>query len=130
VGIGNNCLFQADTEIGNNVLIASNIAFINKDEHRYDIIGKTIWDSGKGHKFNIVIEGDSWIGHGAIIMSPVRIGQGAIVAAGSVVNSNVPRYSIVGGNPARILKMRFTPEQITEHERIMAIKGNKFYVRE
>ncbi|MDD3248800.1 MAG: hypothetical protein PHF23_00290 [Smithellaceae bacterium] len=128
VGIGNNCLFQADTDIGNHVLIAYNVAFVNKDEHRYDIVGKTIWDSGVGHKFNIIIEDDVWIGHGAIIMSPVCIGRGAIVAAGSVVNIDVPRYAIVGGNPAKILKMRFTPEQIKEHEKIITMNRKKVYV--
>lgn len=123
VGIGNNCLFQADTEIGSHALIAYNVGFLNSDDHRYDIVGETIWDSGRGDKYKIVVEDDVWIGHGAIILSPALIGRGAIIAAGSVVNCDVPRYAIVGGNPAKILKMRFSPGQIIEHEEKMVLKG-------
>lgn len=123
VGIGHGCLFLANTEVGSNVMIASSVAFLNSDDHRYDIVGKAMWDSGRGDKYKIVVEDDVWIGHGAIVLSPARIGRGAIVAAGSVVTKDVPRYAIVGGNPAKVIKMRFTPEQIQEHERILAEKG-------
>lgn len=119
VGIGYRCVFQADTEIGNDVLIASHCAFINVDDHRIDVLGEKIWDSGRGDKYSIVIEDDVWIGHGAIIMTPSRIGRGAVVAAGSLVTHNVPRYAVVGGVPAQILRMRFSPEQIIEHERLL-----------
>lgn len=119
VGIGRGCLFQADITIGNNVLIACNVAFLNKDDHRYDLIGQTMWDSGRGDKYDIVVSDDVWIGHGAIILSPVRIGRGAIVASGSVVVKDVPAYAIIGGNPARVIKMRFTSEQIEEHEQFL-----------
>jgi len=120
VGIGRRCLFLADTEIGSKVLIASSVAFINRDDHNYDIVGKTIWDSGRGDRFKIVVEDDVWIGHGCIILSGVRIGRGSIVAAGSIVLKDVDPYSIVAGSPARLIKMRFSPEQIHEHERILS----------
>jgi acetyltransferase-like isoleucine patch superfamily enzyme len=120
VGIGHYCLFQADTTIGNYVLIASHVGFLNSDDHRFDIVGKTIWNSDRGDKYEIVIEDDVWIGHGAIILAPVRIGRGSIIAAGSVVNKDVPRYTIVGGVPAKMLKMRFTIEEIKEHERLLS----------
>jgi acetyltransferase-like isoleucine patch superfamily enzyme len=123
VGIGVRCIFLCDLEIGNKVLIASDVAFVNSDDHRYDIVGKTIWDSGRGDRYNIVVEEDVWIGHGSIILTPARIGRGSIVAAGSVVNHDVPRYAIVAGVPAQVVKMRFTPEQIVEHEGILAQKG-------
>jgi acetyltransferase-like isoleucine patch superfamily enzyme len=124
VGIGVRCIFLCDLEIGNKVLIASDVAFINSDDHRYDIVGETIWDSGRGDKFNIVVEDDVWIGHGSIILTPARIGQGSIIAAGSIVNQDVPRYAIVAGVPAKVVKMRFTQEQIAEHEAILAQKGS------
>ncbi len=123
VGIGHNGVFLADVEIGNKVLIASNVAFLNSMEHRCEIIGKMIWDSGQGATQKIVVEDDVWIGHAAILLSPLRIGRGAIVAAGSVVTADVPSYAIVGGVPARTLKMRFTAEQILEHERILVERG-------
>jgi acetyltransferase-like isoleucine patch superfamily enzyme len=119
VGIGFNCIFQSDINIGNNVLIASSCAFVNRDDHNYNIVGKTIWESGRGDKHKINIEDDIWIGHGVIIITPARIGCGSIVAAGAVVTSDVPPYSIVGGNPAKIIKMRFNSEEIAEHEKIL-----------
>ena len=56
-------------------------------------------------------------------MSPADIGRGSIVAAGSVVKGRVEPYSIVAGVPARTVRMRFTPEQIREHERLLAVAG-------
>ena len=120
VGIGNDCLFQVDTEIGNWVLIASNVAFLKSSEHRFDIIGMPIWASGDGAAGHIVVCDDVWIGHGAIILAPVRIGRGAIVAAGSVVTRDVPPYAIVAGNPAKLIKMRFSSLDSETHERMMA----------
>lgn len=123
VGIGPNCFFLADTEIGNFVLIAPCAAFLNSDDHRFDIAGKEMWNSGRGDKHMVVVEDDVWIGHGAIILSPSRIGRGAVVAAGSIVVKDVPRYAVVGGNPARVLKMRFTAEQIAVHERMLGYES-------
>ena len=59
---------------------------------------------------NVVIGSDVWLCSNTIILSGVTVGHGAIVAAGSVVTSDVEPYSIVGGNPARHLKWRFSPE--------------------
>jgi acetyltransferase-like isoleucine patch superfamily enzyme len=52
-------------------------------------------------------------------MSGVKIGKGSVVAAGSVVTKDVKPYSIVGGNPARFIKYRFSEEEIERHERLM-----------
>ncbi len=124
VGIGHGCIFLADTEIGSEVLIACNVAFLNSDDHRYDVVGRTMWHSGRGDRYKIVVEDDVWIGHGASLLAPVRVGRGAIVAAGSVVVADVPRYAVVGGNPAKIIKMRFTPEQIEVHERLLSLNSH------
>jgi len=121
VGIGHCCLFQADTIIGNYVMIASYVGFLNSDDHRYDIVGKAMWNSGRGDKYIIIIEDDVWIGHGAIILSPVKIGRGSIIASGSVVTKDVPEYSIVAGVPAKVIKMRFSQEEIRAHECILGI---------
>jgi acetyltransferase-like isoleucine patch superfamily enzyme len=61
-----------------------------------------------------VVGHDVWIGHGATIMPGVHIGSGAIVAAASVVVRDVPPYAIVGGNPAGIIRMRYSIETINE----------------
>ena len=63
-------------------------------------------------KGDVIIGNDLWLGTGSTILSGVRIGNGSIVAAGSVVSKNVPDYALIGGVPARIIRYRFTEEQI------------------
>lgn len=64
------------------------------------------------YKGDTIVGNDVWIGYESIIMPGVTIGNGAIIAAKSVVVKDVPPYSIVGGNPARIIKQRFSDETI------------------
>ncbi|MCZ4058018.1 CatB-related O-acetyltransferase [Pantoea sp. LMR881] len=61
---------------------------------------------------DVEIGNDVWIGYRAVIMSGVKIGSGAIIAANSVVNKDVPPYAIVGGTPAKIIRYRHADEQI------------------
>lgn len=70
------------------------------------------------YKGDTAIGNDVWIGYDALIMPGVRIGNGAIVAAGSVVVSDVPAYTIVGGNPAEPIKQRYPSETINILETI------------
>lgn len=63
-------------------------------------------------KGDTVIGNDVWIGYDSLIMPGVKIGDGAIVAARSVVTADVPPYAIVGGNPARVLRQRFDNDQV------------------
>lgn len=77
---------------------------------------------GKGHpstKGDVVIGNDVWLGVNTTIMSGITIGDGAVIAANSHVVKNVEPYSIVGGNPAKFIKYRFSPEQI---EKLLEIK--------
>jgi virginiamycin A acetyltransferase len=66
------------------------------------------------HKGDTIIENDVWLGYEAVIMPGVRVGNGAIVAAKAVVTRDVPDYAIVAGNPAQVMKMRFTAEEIEQ----------------
>jgi acetyltransferase-like isoleucine patch superfamily enzyme len=119
VGIGFNCFFISKCNVGSNVLIASNCHFVNRFDHRYDVIGKSMWASGRGVSGEIVVHDDVWIGESAVILAPVIIGRGSIVAAGAVVTRDVPPYTIVAGNPARVIKTRFTNSEVLEHEKLL-----------
>jgi acetyltransferase-like isoleucine patch superfamily enzyme len=115
VQFGTDCFVQCDLSVGDDVLIASRVAFIGRDDHRFDVVGSTIWDSPRGDTHRTVVHDDVWIGHGAIIVAGVEIGEGSIVAAGSVVVKDVPPYSIVGGNPAKVIRQRFGAAELEEH---------------
>ena len=69
-------------------------------------------DSELSFKGDTIVGNDVWIGYDSVIMPGVKIGDGAIVAAKSIVVNNVPPYTIVGGNPAKIIRQRFTDEII------------------
>lgn len=97
-------------------------------DHRIDLIGKHIYEIGEDEKLpendkDVIIEDGVWCGCNVTILKGCHIGKGAVVAAGSVVTKDVPPYAIVGGNPAKVIKFRFTEEQIKEHERILKERG-------
>jgi acetyltransferase-like isoleucine patch superfamily enzyme len=69
---------------------------------------------------NCIIEDDVWVGHNAIILPSVgNIGRGAIIAAGAVVTKDVPRYAVIAGNPAKVIKYRFNEETIEKIEKTL-----------
>jgi virginiamycin A acetyltransferase len=70
------------------------------------------------YRGDTVVGNDVWIGQDAVIMPGVRIGDGAIVAARSVVTSDVPAYAVVGGNPAGLIRMRYPEADIARLRRI------------
>jgi virginiamycin A acetyltransferase len=69
-------------------------------------------------KGDIIIKNDVWIGVNCTILDGITIGNGAVIGAGSVVTKDVPPYAIVGGNPAKVIKYRFTKDIIDEIENI------------
>jgi tetrahydrodipicolinate N-succinyltransferase len=69
-------------------------------------------------KGDIVIGNDVWIGSGVKILSGVNIGDGAVVGANSLVTKDIPKYAIYGGNPAKLIRMRFSDETIKIFEEI------------
>ncbi|KAA3437207.1 acyltransferase [Rufibacter hautae] len=88
--------------IGNHVIIAQHVV-ISGLNHGYEKVGIPIKDQ-PCTVGEIIVEDECWIGANAVITAGVRIGKHSVVAAGSVVTKDVPPYSVVGGNPAKILK--------------------------
>jgi len=114
---------DAPLTIGRKVIFGPRPTIITGD-HRIDIVGKYIIDVTVNEKLPendapVVIEDDVWCGANVTILKGVTIGRGSVVAAGAVVTQSFPPYSIIGGVPAKLIKMRFTEEQIREHERLL-----------
>ncbi len=126
--IGKFSQIECDAEIGNNVIFANHVGLIGRYDHSYQQIGvptrlaSQIRDKDYnwvGLNEKIIIEDDVWVGFGAIILSGVKIGQGSIIAAGSVVTSDVLAFSIYGGVPAKKIKNRFENDlDLQEHIRL------------
>jgi acetyltransferase-like isoleucine patch superfamily enzyme len=123
---------HAKLTVGNFCSIADNLNVYLGGNHRTDWvttypfghIHQNIFNSfnGTGHpttKGHVIIGNDVWIGNNVTIMSGVVIGDGAVIANNSHVVKNVEPYSLVGGNPAKLIKYRFTREQI---EKLLEIK--------
>lgn len=70
------------------------------------------------YKGDTIIGNDVWIGYKALIMPGVKIGNGAIISSEAVVTTDVPAYTIVGGNPAKVIKSRFPDEIVIELEKL------------
>ena len=79
---------------------------------------------------NVIINEDVWCGVNVTILKGVTIGRGAIIAAGSVVTKNIPPYCIAGGVPAKLIKIRWSIEQILEHEKTLYGVEQRFSRRE
>lgn len=116
--------------IGKFCAIAAETRFIMTGDHKLDAISTypfPIFGHGWESAFNvddlpvkgdIVVGHDVWFGYDSLVMNGVTIGNGAIIAAGAVVVKDVPAYSIVAGNPAKVVKMRFDEKTITRLQNI------------
>lgn len=118
----------ASLTIGNKVIFGPHPTIITGD-HRIDVIGKYIIDSHEKLPENdvpVIIEDDVWTGANITILKGVTIGRGSVIAAGAVVNKSCPPYSIIGGVPAKILKFRFTIDEVIEHEKKLYPDDKRF----
>ncbi len=117
--IGPECWLQSKAKIGNYVMLAGRVAMVGGD-HRIDVAGIPAIEAGRDINKVVTICDDVWIGYGTVIMHGVTIGEGAVVAAGAVVTKNVEPYSIVGGVPASMIRMRFCEEDIKKHKAMLS----------
>ena len=106
VGIAQNCFIQVRGEviIEDNVIFGPNVSVFSEN-HNFDNPELPVNVQGVNRK-GVTIESGVWIGTRSIILDGVTVGKNSIVAAGSVVNKNVLPYAIVGGVPAKLIKMR------------------------
>ena len=123
---------HAKVFIGSKVGIAPYLKIITGN-HRFDGVGHWMFDGDLPKRpeddQDVTIEGDNWFGINVTLLSGVTIGRGSCVAAGAVVTKTFPPYSIIGGVPAKLLRYRFTIDEILEHERIL-YPENQRYTRE
>ena len=104
-GIGVNARINGKVIIGKNVMMGANVSIIVRN-HKFSDVNIPMNMQGFSEERPVIIEDDVWIGTNVIILPGVKIGNGSIIGAGSVVTKNVDEYTIVGGNPAKILKKR------------------------
>lgn len=118
---------RAKIYIGDKTFTGPNVTIMTGD-HPFDIKGAYMADNMKnklsaaGHDItpydaDVRIDEDVWIGCNVTILKGVHIGRGSIIAAGSVVTKSFPPYSIVGGVTSKLLKYRWTIDEIIEHEK-------------
>lgn len=113
--------FPENTVIGNYCSIAVGVKYLNGNHPLNNVSMHPLFYNKKLgfvkedtiNRTSLVIGNDVWIGYNAIITSScTRIGNGAVIGAGSVVTKDVPAYAIVAGNPARIIRFRFDSKKI------------------
>ena len=90
--------------IGDNVMISPRVS-IYAENHNFDSVDIPMKEQGV-IRATVVIESDCWIASNSVILPGVKVGKGSVVAAGSIVTKDVPSYSIVAGNPAKVIKKR------------------------
>ncbi len=127
---------EEELVIGNYCSIGPDCVFILGGEHNYKnlmtypFMKMVIGTNESVTKGMIKLEDDVWLGYGVRILSGVHIGQGAVIAAGSVVTKDIPPYAIAGGDPAKIIKYRFDEETIRKLIALEPGKISKMRIRE
>jgi len=132
--IGRYSQIECDADIGHSVIMANMVSFVGRYDHHFRHVGtptrlsRQIRDPDydwKGNDIKVTVGDDVWIGYGAIILSGVTIGEGSVIAAGSVVTKDVEPYTVVGGNPARKICDRFkNSEDLHLHQMAIAARRN------
>ena len=119
---------RAKVTIDDYVMFGPDVMIVTGN-HRTDLCGVPMYMVGDSMKKesddkDVKIESDVWIGARSIILKGVTIGEGSIIAAGSVVSHDVEPFSIVGGIPAKIIKKRFSDCEIVRHKEIFRNEKN------
>lgn len=132
VGIGSNAYIStpnAKVIIKGDCAIAENLTIHTGNHAR--ICGMFVTDINesnkpKGYDQDVIIDRDVWIGCNVTILAGVHVGRGATIAAGAIVTKDVPAYTIVGGVPAKVIKINWTIDKIMDHEQKLYPKEQRF----
>lgn len=127
VYIGKHVHIEANAEIGDFCLIANRVAIVGRHDHDFHQVGYPMrfapWigsrqaASSPFRHEKAVVEQDVWLGYGTTVLTGVTIGRGSVIAAGSVVTTDIPPYTIAAGIPARPISTRFPdPADRAAHE--------------
>lgn len=131
--IGSGCLFgsrnrlEVDGKIGHDVLFANDVAIVGRRDHDIHEVGVPITRAKRVHEHAdtlsepVDIGSDVWVGFRATILSGVKIGDSAIIAAGALVLSDVPANTVVGGVPASPIRERFPARGLEIHWRELGL---------
>lgn len=103
--IGANCVLHPKVKIGKYVMMGPDV-FMVGNNHITSDIERPMCFQGKTENQKIVIEDDCWLGARVMIMPGRRIGHGSILASGAIITKDVEPYSVMGGNPAKLIKKR------------------------
>jgi len=109
---------ESEIFIGNKVMFGPGVMVVGGN-HNTAVIGRAMFDVQEKRAIDdqdVIIEDDVWVGARSVILKGVVLRRGAIVGAGSVVTKEVPPYAIVAGNPARLIRFRWTVDEILAHE--------------
>jgi acetyltransferase-like isoleucine patch superfamily enzyme len=117
--IGPGASIPPKVTIGKYAMLAPNVSILGGD-HIFTDPNTPIIFSGRPKMPRTNIGEDAWIGANVSIMAGVTIGNGAIIAANAMVTKDVPDYSIYGGNPAKLIRMRFNEEEILLHRKMLS----------
>jgi len=124
--IGPNCIIYPKVSIGDYTMIAHDVSILGGD-HRYNLPGIPCIFTGRDNLRETKIGKDVWIGAYSKIIAGVKIGDGAIIALGSIVTKDVEPYSIYGGIPAKKIKNRFQdPKDLEKHKKMLNSKTSEF----
>ena len=130
VYIGQGACFRAartTLTIGNKVMFGPGVTIMGGD-HNTSVVGKymaNVRDKRPEDDQPVVIEDDVWVGCNATILKGVTISRGSIIAAGAVVTKSIPAYSIAGGVPAKVIRRRWSTEEILEHEKSLYSEADR-----
>lgn len=124
VAIGRNCTVEVCGRIGDYTLVAAAVGIVGRKDHDHNAVGVpiryTTWvgDRACAPTDCVDIGTDVWVGYGACILSGVVVGDGAVVAARSLVTRDVPAFAVVAGSPAQVVGWRFSsPDERERHLR-------------